>query len=231
MAWPLLAAQVGGGIAGGLLSNISARSRTAEEKTGINDILGANQLAFRRAEGLAPIASSFLQRGSDTLAPSIDYWSKILSGDRQAINEAIGPETTRIAQNYEGAKTAATQFAPMGGGRSQLLAELPFRRGQDISALVANLRPEAAQQLSTIANQLSQLGLDSEQIINMLLQGIGGRGTSAAGIGLNSRGMTADATMAGARGGAEIGRSIYDLLTRGGGRGGKTGGGGIPDWT
>ncbi len=209
-----LFAQIGGGIAGGLLGRAGARSRSATEKTAINDLLGANQLAFRRAEGLGPIASGFLQKGGETFQPSIDYWSKLLSGDRQAINEAVGPETTRIAQNYEGAKTAATQFAPMGGGRSQLLAEMPFRRGQDISALISTLRPEAAKQLSTIAQQLSALGLDAEGIINSIIGGIGQRGGGLLDYGLAERGLVGKETAAGARGGSAIGQALYDAIMK-----------------
>lgn len=210
---PMLA-QAGGGILGGLLGRAGAKGRTAEEKTSINDILGANQLAFRRAEGLGPIASGFFQKGGETIQPSIDYWSKILSGDRQAINEAIGPETTRIAQNYEGAKTAATQFAPMGGGRSQLLAEMPFRRGQDISALISTLRPEAAKQMSVIAQQLSAMGLDAEGIISSIIGGIGQRGASLLDYGLTERGLIDKSTAAGARGGSEIGRALYEAIMK-----------------
>ena len=215
MAWPLIAAQIGGGVAGGLLGKIFGGRKSPEEKTSVNDILGANQLGFSRAEGLGPQAAAFLSRGADAFTPAIDYWTKLLSGDRNEINTLLGPEISRINANYEGAKRTATQFAPMGGGRSQLLAEMPFRRGQDIGSLVANLRPQAAQQLSTIANQLSALGLDAEQIINSILGGIGQRGSSLLDYGTKSRQLTAASTAAGAYGGAQLGRSIYDALKKG----------------
>lgn len=207
------------GIAGGIFGRAGAKQRTAEEKTSINDILGANQLAFRRAEGLGPIAQDFLSTGRQTYQPSIDYWSKLLSGDRQAMSEAIGPETTRIAQNYEGAKTAATQFAPMGGGRSQMLSELPFRRGQDISALLSALRPEAAKQLSSIAQQLSAVGLDAEQVINSILSGIGDRGASLLDYGMDERKFVAGQTAGAAAGGSAIGKQLYEAIQQMGKKG------------
>lgn len=212
-AWPLVA-QIGGGLLGGLLGRSGSRGRTAEEKTSINDLLGANQLAFRRAEGLAPQGEAFLSKGAAAFDPAVNYWSKILSGDRGEINTLLGPEISRISQNYEGAAKAGSQFAPAGGGRSQLLAEMPFQRGRDISSLVAGLRPQAAQQLSTIANQLSALGLDAEQIINQILTGIGQRGGGLLDYGLAERGKISQGTALGAYGGAQIGRSIYDILNK-----------------
>lgn len=212
MAWPLLVAQLGAGIAGGLLGRAGARQRTAEEKTAINDILGANQLGFRRAEGLGGVADDFLSTGRESYQPAIDYWSKLLSGDRQTINEAVGPETTRIAQNYEGAKTAATQFAPMGGGRSQLLAEIPFQRGRDISALISSLRPEAAKQLSAIAQQLSAMGLDAEQIINSIMSGIGERGRGLLGYGMDERRFVSEESQKAAKAGSGIGTQLYEAI-------------------
>jgi len=201
-----------GGVLGGLLGRSSGKAKTAEEKTGINQLIGAGDIGFQQAEGLQPYAQNFLQQGSQTFQPSIDYWTRILSGDRSEITGAVAPEIGRISSGYDQAAKTAGQFAPSGGGRSQLMAELPFRKAQDISTLISGLRPQAAQQLSGIAAQLSQLGLDSEQIIAALLQGIRGGGESLANIGMRSRGITGVGTAMGAQGGAEIGRSIYDML-------------------
>jgi hypothetical protein len=201
-----------GGALGGLLGRSSGRAKTAEEKTGINQLIGAGDEGFAGVNRLQPVAQNFLQQGSQTFQPSIDYWTKILSGDRSEITGAVAPEIGRISTGYDQAAKTAGQFAPMGGGRSSLMAELPFRKAQDISTLISGLRPQAAQQLSGIAAQLSQLGLDAEQIIAALLQGVRGGGEALSNIGLKSRGLTAASTAAGAQGGAEIGKSIYDML-------------------
>lgn len=201
-----------GGLLGGLLGRSSGAKKSAEEKTGINQLIGAGDTGFKTAEGLQPYATNFLQKGTDTFAPSVDYWSRILSGDRGEIMNAVGPEVGRIAAGYQSAARQVGQFAPMGGGRSTLLAELPFQQNRDISSLIAGLRPQAAEKLSGIAAQLANLGLDAEQIIGALLQGIRSGGSELANIGMKSRGITAASTLAGAQGGAEIGRSIYDMI-------------------
>jgi len=201
-----------GGALGGLLGRSGAKAKTAEEKTGINQLIGAGDIGFQNVEGLQPFATNFLQQGSQTFQPSIDYWTKILSGDRSEITGALAPEIGRISSGYDQASRTAGMFAPSGGGRSQLMAELPFQKARDISSLISTLRPQAAQQLSGIAAQLSQLGMDANQIMAVLLQGIRGGGESLANIGMKARGITSAGTAAGAAGGAEIGKSIYDLL-------------------
>jgi len=201
-----------GGLVGGLLGRSGAKAKSAEEKTGINQLIGAGDIGFQNTERLQPFAQNFLEQGSKTFQPSIDYWTKILSGDRSEITGALSPEIGRISSGYDQAAKTAGQFSPMGGGRATLMSELPFQKARDISSLISTLRPQAAQQLSGIAAQLSQLGMDANQIMAVLLQGIRSGGGQLADIGMKARGITSAGTAAGATGGAEIGKSIFDLI-------------------
>lgn len=97
--------------------------------------------------------------GLKTFEQPLSYWSKLLSGDPRAMTEAIAPEAGMIVSQYDAARRAVSTQAPRGGARSTTLAELPFRQATDINTLLQSLRPEAAKQVTSIADLLSKYGL------------------------------------------------------------------------
>jgi hypothetical protein len=94
----------------------------------------------------------------------LDFFSKLLSGDRQSAMEAEAPAVNSILSQYDSAKRAVSQFAPRGGGTASTLAQAPFKASDAITNLLASVRPEAAQALTQISGLLSSLGLDESSI-------------------------------------------------------------------
>jgi hypothetical protein len=88
------------------------------------------------------------------------------------MTEAVAPEAGAITAQYDAARRTAYAHMPRGGYRSTTLAELPFRQAQDVGRLYQTLRPQAAQQVSGIAQILSALGIDVGRL-GMAQQGLG----------------------------------------------------------
>jgi len=163
--------------------------------------------------------------GMNAMSGASDYWSKILKGGPDA-TLALSPEIRGINGMFNGVRQQAGQFGPMGGGRANLLAQLPYQQAGKLSDLFATARPAAASGLA----------------------GLGGSALSGAG-GLQGilNGQLAR-TQAGAQNGGMLGGGIFNILKSlplgqwlGGGGGGGFGppapqsqygsGGAFGDWS
>jgi hypothetical protein len=166
------------------------------------------------------------QKALSTLQPSVDYWTKILSGDEKTQLQAIAPQVQQIEAGYAGALAGASKNMARGGYASTIQANLPFQQAQDVSNVLAKLQPAAAQALvqaaqsqgsiaevqSRIAGTLAQLGLSEtqlgQQIMQTLLQSLlAGRGQDvqehgqAMGLAGQATGSFEQGLMSGIRGG------------------------------
>jgi hypothetical protein len=97
----------------------------------------ATKFGLEGAKGLLPAAEADLGKAGQ-------YYAGLLGGDRQKMMEAVGPEVNTILSQYDTAKRAAAEFSPRGGGRTQTLAELPFKESASITDLLQKVRPQAA---------------------------------------------------------------------------------------
>lgn len=198
--------------------------------------VGPTSPTFRRAEQLGDLAKNYgfdyaLPEGKKLTSeaeagfqPVLDYYKKLLTGNRAEMMSTLAPEIGAITDEYNQAKKNIGTFTPRGGGQTALLSELPFKQMGDIQKLIQTVRPQAAQGLSQTAGQVGGLagqvtgeGLQAGQLslnaiadqINALL------GKSAQDIPLQQ----------------DMGSGLYQILSRlpifqGGGGGG--GGGFIP---
>ena len=99
-----------------------------------------------------------LLRAVKVLGMPLDYFSKLLSGDRQEMLQVVAPEVNAIRGQGATGRRALSQFAPRGGGTTSALAEEPFRESGAITDLLNKVRPEAAKGLTDIAGILGRLG-------------------------------------------------------------------------
>lgn len=109
-----------------------------------------------------------------TLQPTIDYWTKLLSGDKTAMNQAVAPTATAIGNQYDTASRSAATSLPRGGYSSGLQASLPFQKATQIGSLFEKLQPMAAQELQGAAQTQGALG-----------QNIANLGLGESGLGFN----------------------------------------------
>lgn len=90
---------------------------------------------------------------------SANYYQNLLSGNPAAMAQAIQPTANGIRAQYQGARNQLNTYAPMGGGRSNLMAQLPFQSAGAISNALAQVQPQAAQQLGSLGLGIGNLGL------------------------------------------------------------------------
>lgn len=86
-----------------------------------------------------------------TLSPAESYWSKLLSGDKQAMNEAIAPTALQVGSNYANAASNVAMNQPRGGYAGVLSAGLPQKQAAELNSYLYNLQPTAATNMNTIA--------------------------------------------------------------------------------
>ena len=112
----------------------------------------AGEWGLGQAKRLLPEAEADIQKALGSYLP-------LLTGDRQAKIEGLGPEVNQISAQYDTARRAAAEFTPRGGGRTAALAEVPFRKAGAITSLLQKVRPEAAGKVTDIGQLLASIGL------------------------------------------------------------------------
>jgi hypothetical protein len=151
---------------GGMLTValIGAGSSLGGKFLGGSANVGPTSPSFRRSEQLGDLSK---EAGFDTLLPESekylqgagDYYSKILSGDRAAMTEAMAPEIGQITGQLNQEKQNISKFTPQGGGQTGLLSELPFQQEGQVTQLLQQARPMAAQGLEQVAGLAGQEAL------------------------------------------------------------------------
>ncbi len=111
----------------------------------------------RGVPGLIGAAGGQFDRAEGAVGPSLDYYASVLKGGA-ATMEAIAPEVGALQAGAQQTRAAAGQFAPRGGGRAGLLANLPFQVQQGTTNLLSQARREAAAALPEVAQVLTQIG-------------------------------------------------------------------------
>ena len=82
--------------------------------------------------------------GLATLQPSIDFYTKLLSGDPTTMTQALSPTASNIAAITSGATDLASRGMPQGGARASTLANLPFAQASQVGNAALGLQPAAA---------------------------------------------------------------------------------------
>jgi len=87
-----------------------------------------------------------------------NFWKRILSGDRTAIMEMLGPEVGAIHAQSNAMKNNLAQFAPRGGGLGAAMMDIGNTDAGKIGNLISSVRPRAAEELAEIGSRQGSLG-------------------------------------------------------------------------
>jgi hypothetical protein len=82
--------------------------------------------------------------------PVKDFYTDILKGDRDAINELLGPEISRIKSGYDNERMRLAEFMPRGGAKASGNINLNTNEMTDVNNLALKARPMAAEGLSNL---------------------------------------------------------------------------------
>jgi hypothetical protein len=171
-------------------------------------LLGENQ---QQAQNTAqPVGNQNVGAASTNLGAAANYDLGILSGDRSQILATEAPEISSLLSSYDAARKSAGQLTPRGGGRSAELNELPYKEAGDVNKLVESARPEAARNLTQIANSQALLGEGEQQIASNDVQSSLSFLLGKAGVQLNEAQLQ---SQQGQLLGQSVGAALPQLLT------------------
>ena len=124
-----------------------------------NNLLNSNaQQGSEASKEARQAAQGFLGQFSNTIAAPTNYFSRILSGDKTLMGQAIAPAANAISSQFDTAARQVRQGVPRGGYASTILGELPFQKAAAVGGLFSQLQPMAASGLLSASSQLGNTG-------------------------------------------------------------------------
>lgn len=184
----LLTAGIIGG--GSILGGALAGRQSKQQKDAAQAQTDAIRQQMEISKQLSPI-------GINALTSAANYWSPLLSGNRQQMMQFLGPEISSIINQYGAASRQASEFMPRGGMTASFRGELPFQQASQIGNLMFGMRPLAASQLTGIGGTALSGGLGGAS-------GAAGGASALGGLLLNQRGQAFNQA-------AAIGSGIYNI--------------------
>lgn len=152
----------GMGVAGSLAGGGGAAKATDTGQADLSEM----------ANWLEPFGQKSMTEGQEGLESAMQFFKRLMSGDQAAVAGAVAPGVNTIVSQYDAARKSASEFGARGGGRNEMLAELPFKQAGDIAKLVQGAQLEGAKQLPQVASLLSQQGLGAAGLTAQNLRAI-----------------------------------------------------------
>lgn len=146
----------GAGIGGSLLASHSASSAAKKQQQAMQPLIDAQSAASKWSLDQAKID---IPKARETLGGPLDFWNKILKGDRNAAMSVAGPSADQLAQQTAAANRTQAEFSPRGGRRALMLGDKPLETMTSLNRGLLELRPRAAEETKSIGQILAQLGL------------------------------------------------------------------------
>lgn len=118
-----------------------------------------------------------IQRGMPATSSALNYYAKLLQGNRATMAQAVAGPTRQITDVYRGAERSLERQGVRGGVRDTALAELSRDRAADIAGLTTGVQGQAADRLADLGTTLSNQGMQG-------ISGAAGQfGSAASGFG------------------------------------------------
>jgi len=105
-----------------------------------------------------------MQMGQQGLHPVFQKLLQLLSGDENAVNEAVLPQTRGVLDQYDTARKAIAQFTPRGGGQASALTKSRFDASSDIAGIKSKAISSAIGELSQLGTQLLSVGTEQQKV-------------------------------------------------------------------
>lgn len=97
-----------------------------------------------------------LDQSNHDLQPVVDYFTKLLGGNRDEVSSAISPEIDQISNQYDQIRKMTSETAARGGGKASAAVTNPYQQIQLISQLMNRARSGAAAGLTNATAQEQQ---------------------------------------------------------------------------
>lgn len=144
----------GGAIGGALLGG----KQTAQQKQA--DTLAQQQLDNQKqiTNFLTTKGGGLIDSGISTLQGPLDYYNKLLSGDRTAASGAVGPALSTLKNNQFTNLNNILKFSPRGGARGSAIGASDVASNASLTNILQNLKPMAISGVTDIGKTVLGTG-------------------------------------------------------------------------
>ena len=150
-------------IASGVSAGVGYLANRGKNKALENSANAQGAATTMLANQQAQMGADQYQMGRPLLQQASGYYSKILSGNRSAMQSALQPEREATTDIYRGAERSLDRSGIQGGSRDVARAELSRNRAGQLSSLLSNMRPQAAAQTSALGGGLTSSAMGATQ--------------------------------------------------------------------
>lgn len=166
------AIQAGAAIGGhffGKRAEKQAMKRSPEEQVALGG-------AQKSGQALQQTGTELVSEGRQTLQQPLNYWQRLLGGNRPLMAQATAGARGGITDIYRGAERGLEKSGVRGAARDVQKGELNRQRASQIAGLTTGVQPFAAQQISEIGGEqlgtgAPMLGQAGDIYTNLLGQG------------------------------------------------------------
>jgi hypothetical protein len=130
-------------------------NRSGEEKARDTQLGGASSDLFNIGDNAQSHSNKAFKFFKKSAKPAMDYWNTLLSGDRNAMEDFLGPEISKISKGADVQKQKLSEFMPRGGGQVSAINNINDSQSQATNSLIFSARPQAAQQLGNLSGMFS----------------------------------------------------------------------------
>lgn len=139
-------------------------------------------------QGNADIASGAkqLNTAGSTASAAGDQYKAAANGSMEDLQKMYNPQISTVLKQYDNAAKSAAEFGPRGGGRTGVMAELPFKKAAAAGGVISSAR--AAAPAGEVSAAATEGGIG---------QALGALGTSQTNAGLGILGAAEQPVMQG----------------------------------
>lgn len=151
---------------GGFLGIGGSSSKTDRKTTltGFGDLQNIFNFGLDTSKSLGTTGQQTVGQGVNALGSSLNYFQKLMSGDRSVVSQAVAPETNAVQAQADAARRGqVASGTARGGGTASTNQTAQDKAMAEIDNFLFGARPSAAQQVSDIGGKLSSVGLGETQ--------------------------------------------------------------------
>jgi hypothetical protein len=155
----IIAAGIG---AGGMLGSSWLGSRKSQQE---KDALAAQTAGMNQQTGMAKTLQDFSKNQFTMSGPAqkmaLDYYTKLATGNRGTINEALAPEYGQISDIYRGGMAGAQSRMAPGPIRDQAIADMQRQKSGQMAMLPMQARAGGMKSLADFGQAGAQAGMQA----------------------------------------------------------------------
>lgn len=170
---PGIGTLIGGGV-GGLIGGLfggdddEKKPKFDPEQQAIETIGKLNQQSAKADAK----SNQYDMMSTEALAPVLQYFKQIASGDPQALLQATMPERGRVIDQYDAARKSAATALPRSGGATSALLNSYVSEANQLSDITASARKEGMSAAGNLGISTAGLSLTADQLASADLDSI-----------------------------------------------------------